>query len=53
MFRIVIDYGNREEYLHVSSKWAADIICDNYRFAAKRNGDYRTQFYVEEIKEEN
>ena len=48
MFRIVIDHGSHRNYLHASSRWAANLICNKYIFNAKQSGDYKTQFYVEE-----
>lgn len=50
MYKVVIDYGNRREYLNCHSKWSADMVCDKYMLKAKINGDIKTKFYVEEIK---
>jgi len=49
VWRIVFDYGNRREYITVkSSKWAADLIANEYRFKANLIGS-KINIYVEEI----
>lgn len=49
-WRVVIDYGNRREYVPVhSSEFAADLIAKNYRAIAKANHDEITKFTVERV----
>ena len=46
MWTVVIDHGTYCNYLEVHSEWAANLICDDYRFKAKLRGDTKTRFYV-------
>ena len=50
MYRIVIDRRIGKEYLNVSSLWAARVVCNNYKFKAKRIGDTLSKIYVEKGK---
>lgn len=46
MYVLVIDYGNRREYMRFHSQWSANMVCNDYWFKAKLVGDTKTKFYV-------
>lgn len=46
-YYVVIDYGTHRDYVKCHSRWSANMICNDYWFKAKLNGDTRTKFYVE------